>query len=186
MIGYLTSHALGFHEASAYSLGVVDQPLSGDEQFKGMLVIPYLTPAGPRGLKFRNLNGDKAKFLQHAGQKPRLYNVGAFFRAEDTIALAEGEIDAIAATEHLGIPTMGIPGAEMWKGDIWGPLFKDFQRVIIFADGDDAGRRVASQVAGTIGWRVQVIQCPKGEDVSSMIAGGRADELRERLDMEED
>jgi DNA primase len=159
---------------------VVAEPLPGDEQFTGMLTIPYLTRAGTCGIKFRNLAG-KPKFLHHAGQKARLYNAGAYFTADDTIGVAEGEIDAITASEHLGVPTIGIPGAEGWRADIWGPLFKDFRRVIVFADGDDAGRRAAARITETVGWRALTVQCPDGEDISSMIAAGRAGELLARI-----
>lgn len=156
------------------------EPLPGDEQFRGMLAIPYLTHGGTRGIKFRNLTG-KPKFLHHPGQKARLFNVEAYFAADDTIGIAEGELDAIVATERLGVPTLGIPGAENWRADIWGPLFKDFGRVIVFADGDDAGRRAAARITETIGWRAVVVQCPDGEDISSMAAQNRTDELMARI-----
>lgn len=180
VIAYLTEHCITSETAAEYQLGIVAEPLPGDEQFTGMLAIPYLTRRGTRAIKFRNLK-DGPKFLHHAGQKTRLFNVEAYFRADDTIGIAEGEIDAIVATEVLGVPTIGIPGAENWKADIWGPLFKDFARVIVFADGDDAGKRAVTRITETVGWRAVVVQCPDGEDVSSMVAQNRAAELMTRI-----
>ena len=85
-------------------------------------------------------------------------------------------MDAISATEHLGIPTLGVPGATGYKSQ-WGSLFKDFTRVLIFADGDQPGKDFAAKVAEVIGWRARIVQCPQSEDVSSICGTGRADEL---------
>ena len=185
VISYLSDHAIGFALASSYRLGIVRVPLPGDERFTGMLSIPYLTANGVRAMKFRNLRYDGEtgiKYSAPAGQKPRLYNTGAYFAAGDVIGLAEGELDAIAATEHLGLPTMGIPGAEMWHNSarIWSPVFKDFRAVVLFADGDSAGRELAKDVAETVGWRLKVIECPAGTDVSGMVNADHAGQLTAR------
>lgn len=188
---YLIDH--GIFEAKVvetYRLGVVAEPLTGDEQFKGMISIPFLTKAGVKAIRFRNLNG-KPKYLQHTGQTTRLYNTDAYFKAGDVIGIAEGEIDAIVATERLEVPTIGIPGCEMWTKykRVWAPVFKNFQRVYVFTDGDPVNEKTGSRpgeelgkaVAESLGWRVRVIACPEGEDVSSMVASKRADELTARF-----
>lgn len=184
VIPYLTDHGLGYDQAMRYQLGIVDEPLPGDDQFRGMLSIPYLTPSGVAALKFRNLASEAGggKYLQHAGQKVRLYNVLAYFAAGDVIGLAEGEVDAINATEALGLPTIGIPGTQMWAANarIWRPIFKDFRAVILFADGDKAGRDMAKELKEAIGWRLQVVPCPDGLDVSSAVAQGQAPELQRK------
>jgi hypothetical protein len=179
VLGYLNKHGILTQDiAERYKLGFAGNPLRNDDMFKGALAFPYLTRAGVRAVKYRMFRGNE-KFLVPPGQQVRLYNVAAYFSARDTIGLAEGEIDAISATEILKIPAMGIPGAKMWrsKSDIWAPLFKDFRSVLIFADGDEAGKEMAFIVAETIGWRARIIQCPDGEDVSSMIHAGRKQEL---------
>jgi DNA primase len=186
---YLISHGIFDKRIrDRYRLGVVGKPMTGDERFKGMLAIPYLSRAGVKAIKFRNLNGGKPKYAQHSGQSSRLYNVAAFFNAGDAIGIAEGEIDAICATERLNIPTMGIPGAEMWAANraIWTPIFKNFTTVYIFRDGDDAGRELADAVSSSLKWRARVIDPPDGEDVGSMIAAGRAQELLDRMPRDED
>jgi len=182
---YLTDHGIAEGRIVAnYQLGVVDTPLPGDERFAGMLAIPYRTRNGVKAIRFRNLNGGKPKFAQHTGQAARLYNAAAYFKADDAIGIAEGEIDAIVATEVLGIPTMGIPGAQMWSAHkaIWVPVFRNFSRVLVLRDGDDAGQELADAVADSLKWRARVVEMPKGEDVSSMVASGRKDEILSKID----
>jgi len=193
---YLTEHAI-FSAAiiAAYRLGAVVRPMPGDERFAGMMAIPYLTRNGVKALKFRNLGGHP-KYAQRTGQSVRLYNTAAYFAADGVIGIAEGEVDAIVATERLGIPTIGVPGAEMWKAhrDIWLPAFRNFQRVLMFTDGDAInektglrpGEELGKAVAESLGWRVRIIDCPEGEDVSSMVAAGRGDELKAKFAEDDD
>lgn len=184
-IRYLAEHAIEQDLALKYALGFVGEPLPGDERFKGMLSIPYLTQAGCMSLKFRQVApGVRPKYAQHSGQKPRLYNAAAYFSARNVIGVSEGEIDAIAATEHLGIPTLGCPGATNWQ-DFWTPLFKDYTRVFIFADGDEPGKDFALAVADRIGWRARIVQCPDDEDVASLAAGGKLDAISTSIREEE-
>jgi hypothetical protein len=165
-----------FAIAGKYQLGFVSRPLPGDERFQGMLAIPYLTPAGARGLKFRSLSAGGGKYAKHSGEKNRLYNAPAYFVAGNVIGLSEGEMDAIAATEHLGVPTLGVPGVEGWKKP-WRQVFLDFSQVWVFGDGDTPGRDFASEMCEAIGDRARIVQCPDHEDVSSMVAAGRGAEL---------
>jgi hypothetical protein len=198
----LTDH--GFHPnehfpvVKKYELGVVIEPVDpADERFTGMLSIPYLTRHGTRAIRFRNLTpGAKPKMAQHDGQKLSLYNPNAYFDARDVIGLAEGEIDAITATEKLDIPTIGLPGAESWKANrrVWAPLFKNFQKVIVFTDGDPVnletglrpGEELGKAIRESLKWRARIIECPEGEDVSSMIAAGRSDEIIKQFGSDDD
>ena len=188
VIPYLTSHGISYATAMQYRLGLALNPLQGDERFRGMLAFPYLTEAGVKSIKYRRLDQRKPKFAQPTGQRMRLYNTLAYFAAGDYIGLCEGEPDAIVATESLGIPSIGIPGAEGWQHShkLWAPAFKDFQIVLMFADGDpmDAktekrpGEELAKDITRSLGYRVKVIECPENEDVCSMVATGRAEQLR--------
>lgn len=194
---YLSEHGIeSYAIAQQYQLGVVIEPLDGDETFKGMLVFPYITKNGIKGLKFRRLDGGKPKNMVPEGQKPRLYNTAAYFDAGDTIGISEGEADAIAATERLGVPTLGVPGAENWTPNkrIWAPLFKNFQKVLVFTDGDRInpetglrpGEELGKAIQESLSWRVQIIKCPEGEDVSSMVASGNAEHLIKQFGSDDD
>lgn len=179
-----------------YQLGVVIDPLQDDENKEGMLVFPYLTKHGVRSVKFRNLGDFGGKNLYPDGIKHRVYNPVAYFEAGPTIGIAEGEMDAIIATEYLGVPSIGIPGTESWKPNrnIWAPVFKNFDRVIIFTDGDAInpntgvrpGEELGKEIASSLGWRAKVVACPEGEDVSSMVASGRENELLEKMKEEDE
>lgn len=172
-----------FRTVEKYRLGYVADPLPGDEGFHGRIAIPYLSKTGVVNIKFRRIGEQGPKYLYHPGQKHRLYNTNVYHTAEHTIGLCEGEIDAIVATERLRVPTMGIPGSKAWQGNAssWRPIFKDFRRVFVFADGDDAGSNLASEVAESLGFRARVVQCDPGFDVASTVTKGDLDRLQQLI-----
>lgn len=197
---YLDEHGIPAQDqgriVDAYRLGVVVSPLPGDERFAGMLAIPYLTPRGVKAIKFRRLDEGKPKYAAPKNQPVRLYNTLAYFAAlaiGPKIGISEGEIDAVVATEILGVPTIGVPGAENWVkyGTVWTPLFKNFQEVLIFKDGDPEqererngvkikvrpGDELADAICESLKTKARVIDCPEREDISSMVAAGRAAEI---------
>jgi len=193
---YLTDHGL-FDPAhpsakivQKYQLGVVVNPMPGDEPYEGWLSIPYLTRRGVKALRFRNLKDDGPKIGQAKGQSVRLYNPEALFGSHLAIGIAEGEIDAIAATEGLGLPTVAVPGATQWVAHhrMWAPLFKDFERVFVLRDGDKEGKNLADAIVDTLKFKVRVIKMPRDEDVSSMLVQGRASEITRQFkeDSEDD
>jgi hypothetical protein len=188
-IDYLKSHGIDSEIARKYSLGYVSRAPRGEERFQGTLAIPYITRAGVVAIKYRCVQEGCShkvhggKYMQHAGQPSRLYNARAFFDASDTIGMAEGEIDAIAATEHVGLPTLGMPGAEQWirHSTIWQIALKDYDMVVFFADGDEAGVKSGRTVTEDLGPKHgRLVRCDEGEDVASSVMKGRVDDLRER------
>lgn len=188
-VDYLKSHAIDPEIAGKYSLGYVSRAPRGEERFQGTLAIPYITRNGIVGIKYRcvikdcNHRQHGGKYMQPHGQASRLYNSRAFFDASDDIGMAEGEIDAIAATEHVGLPTLGMPGAEQWQGHrtIWKIALKDYDMVVFFADGDEAGTKCGRTVTEDLGPKHgRLVRCDDGEDVASSVVKGRVDDLRER------
>jgi hypothetical protein len=157
-------------------------------------VIPYQTLAGVRAVKFRCMqdhgedeNGVKLKchdvghpkYTQPHGQEQRLFNGLAYFGGHDTIGVAEGELDAVTASEHLEVPTFGIPGASQWDryGKYWQLVLRDFATIIIFADGDPPGRQLATKIANDAGPGSRIVVCDEGMDVNSMVVAGLGDQL---------
>jgi len=198
VVSYLYDHGLDVNENGAkriiskYQLGLVVKPVNkGDARFSGMLAIPYITKAGIRAIRFRNLGDAGGKYAQHTGQTARLFNTNAYFSNNDDIGIAEGEIDAIIATEFLGIPTLGIPGVESWTAHrkIWAPGFKDFRTVFVFTDGDPInkltqkrpGEELGRAIQDSLGFKVRLVESPEGQDVSSMVASNRKQELLEQM-----
>lgn len=187
-IRYLREHGFDQAMAEKYQLGYVGEPMDREDmRFRGMLCIPYMTRAGVLVIKYRcpakhDHREHGGKYGQYLGQPARLFNTQAFFDADETIGMAEGEMDSGAATEHLGVPTLGIPGVDSWTlhGRIWKLALKDYSNILVFADGDTAGLSLARTVASDIGSRAKIVKCDADQDVASMIAKGQAELLKSR------
>jgi len=162
---YLASRGLSLADAKRHQLGVVARPVVGHETYEGRLSIPYLTPAGIVDLRFRAINHEEPKYLSLPNSATRLYNVKAFFEADDWICVCEGEIDTITLTK-LGYPAVGIPGVKNIKNHHY-RILADFEKIYVFADGDQAGREFAKDLARKLAGTIQ-IQVPENEDVNSM------------------
>ena len=91
-------------------------PPIGDDEMRGRLAIPYLTPTGPVDIRFRSIHPDDShKYLSRAGSQQHIYNVLAFQQDSDIMCVCEGEIDTIVVNTMVGIPAVGMPGANGWK-----------------------------------------------------------------------
>lgn len=176
---YLETRGLSLADAATVRLGLVEEPLAGHEQFIGRLAIPYITPSGVVDIRFRAIGPQEPKYMGMAGVQTGLYNVFALIGAEDYIAVTEGEIDAITLNYKCGIPALGVPGANSWKRH-YSRLLQDFEKVFVFADGDQPGsdfaKRVAQEVQG-----VTVIHMPEGHDVNSMYMLQGPEYFREKV-----
>jgi hypothetical protein len=170
---YLDGRGITEDTAVSARLGVVDEPIHGDsEAAYRRLVIPFVTRSGVVDLRYRCIRGHDCaeagcpKYLGRPGSSLRLYNVGSLVTAGDTICVTEGELDALIL-DQLGFDAVGQPGAESWKGH-WTRLFEDFSRIVVFGDGDDAGRRFLKSWKERFPQSVEMVQLPQGEDVNSM------------------
>lgn len=175
---YLAGRGVSPRTAASCRLGVVDDPAPGHERFAGRLAIPYLTRAGVVGMKFRSMDGASPKYLCLPGAKPRLYGVEALFVDSPHVAVCEGELDAAVLTHEVGIPAVGCPGVSTWQ-EHFPRLFTGYDRVLIFADGDEPGVEFAKRVAHDIDNAV-ILPMPDGCDVSDVYVREGADFLRER------
>ncbi len=163
-----------------FLLGYVgEDPLPGHEAYRGRLVIPYRTPSGVVSLRFRALGGATgAKYLGVQGDATYLYNVAALHRPGGTILVCEGELDAVAA-EYAGHNAVAVPGAQAWKPH-WARLLQDYERVVVVADGDEAGAGMAKNVRHYIEW-ADVRLMPDGHDVNSFLLEYGADAFAEHI-----
>lgn len=172
---YLEARGLGPEVVDGSLLGLVVDPDPLHEPYLGRLSIPYITPTGVVTMRFRCLNphhedpeydGGCPKYTQPDGSRTHIYNVQALHDADTTVGISEGELDGLIGT-LCGVPTAGIPGANNWKPYFY-RLFEDYERVLIFGDGDKAGRKFASQLANTIpGGEAKVL--PDGYDVTKYV-----------------
>jgi len=176
---YLAGRGITLEAAEKARLGVVLDPLTGHEQYVNRLAIPYLTKSGVVDIRFRSLGQEEPRYMGLTGASTRLYNVGAFFRASSYICICEGEIDTITLDYVCGIPSVGVPGVNNWKKH-YTRLLSDFDKVFLFADGDNAGTEFAKSLARELSSLV-IIQAPEGEDVNSLYKIHGADYFKEKI-----
>ena len=162
-------------------LGVVAEPEIGHEQYAGRLSIPYITKTGVVDLRFRSLNpAVEPKYMGLTGAETKMYNVLDIDRAGDFIGVCEGELDTITMSSCIGIPCIGVPGANSWKKH-YTRLLADFGRVFIFADGDQPGTEFARSLSREL--PVTIVQLPEGEDVNSMYVSNGAHYFRDKIEV---
>lgn len=180
---YLKSRGIPLEVARLASLGVVAEPETGHEGFKGRLSIPYITKTGVVDLRFRSLNpAVEPKYMGMTGAETKMYNVLDVERASDFIGVCEGELDTLTLSACVGIPCVGVPGANSWKKH-YTRLLADFERVFIFADGDQPGTQFATSLAREL--PVTIIQLPDGHDVNSMFVQEGPDYFHQKMGLNE-
>lgn len=177
---YLAERGILPSVAAGYGLGYVSEPLPGDEEYAGRLAIPYNTPAGGvLDLRFRTLGHDGPKYLSRAGAHIRLYNVGSLQRTSHIVAVCEGELDTVIVDGCLNIPAVGVPGAAGWQKH-FSLLLADYARVVVVADGDQAGRDFAKKITQILNNAV-VAPMPEGMDANDVYLRDGAVALRKRI-----
>jgi DNA primase len=175
---YLRSRGISMEAARLARLGVVVEPEIGHEAFTGRLSIPYITKTGIVDLRFRSLNpAVEPKYMGMTGAETKMYNVLDIERAGDFIGVCEGELDTVTLSSCVGIPCVGVPGANSWKKH-YTRLLADFERVYVFADGDQPGKEFATSLAREL--PVTIVSMGDGEDVNSAYVKYGADYIRER------
>jgi DNA primase len=170
---YLIQRGLDLEVARQARLGVVLEPLPGQEQFVNRLAIPYVTPTGVVDIRFRAMGHEEPKYMGMPGTETKLYNVRAIHEAGSFIAVCEGEIDAITLHYKCGIPAVGVPGANSWKPH-YSRILSDFETVYVFADGDKPGSDFAKNLSKEM-QSVIILQMPETQDVNSMFLSNGAD-----------
>ena len=176
---YLRSRGITVEVARLARLGVVAEPEVGHESFTGRLAIPYITKTGVVDLRFRSLNpAVEPKYMGMTGADTKMYNVLDIDRAGDWIGVCEGELDTLTMSRCVGVPCIGVPGANSWKKH-YTRLLADFERVFVFADGDGPGREFANSLAREL--PVTIVGFGDGEDVNSAYTKYGAEFIRDKI-----
>jgi len=184
-LSYLEARGITQAIAAKYLLGSVVEPSAGHEHSVGRLSIPYLTPTGVVGMKFRTIDDGTPKYLYPTGQKVGLFNVNDLHVYSDTIAICEGEIDTIVLAGIVGIPSVGVAGVSQWKP--WFPkLFEGYSKVLIFADNDvkEDGRNPGQELAKRIKEdldKATVVMLPDNQDVNEVFLTHGVKWFRDRI-----
>lgn len=179
---YWAERGVGPDVIVKYRLGLVGNDCSLDwKQYVGRYSIPYITRSGIVTIRFRrNGNTDTGpKYLSLPGDVARLYNVGVLLHDGHTLAITEGEVDAITLTEHAGIPAVGVPGVANWK-TVFTQLVGNYDRVLCIGDGDDAGSNFANTLAEEL--EAVPVHMPDGADCNSYLLEHGPLALRELLE----
>jgi DNA primase len=185
-LSYLEGRGISKQIADTYLLGSVIDPSAGHEHASGMLSIPYRTPAGVVGIKFRRLGDGTPKYIWPTGQKIGLFNVLDLHCNSDTIAICEGEIDTIILSGVVRIPSVGVAGVSQWKA--WFPkLFEPYTRIFIFADNDlkEDGRNPGQELAKRIKEDLPsatIVGLPANKDVNDCLLEFGPDWFHERIE----
>lgn len=179
ILGYLTARGLDAAAADRFRLGYVEPNEEDPKRYWHRLAIPYITPAGIVQIRYRCIlphhekgQDDRGcpKYLGDSGAETTLYNAQTTIDATRIIFLTEGEMDAIAVESIAGYPAVGIPGANAWgKHPHWPRCFVGIEQVILPADGDEAGAKLAGAVARSLP-EVKIIELPPGDDANAVLA----------------
>ena len=181
---YLRSRGITIEVARLARLGVVAEPEVGHEAFLGRLSIPYITKSGVVDLRFRSLNpAVEPKYMGMTGADTKMYNVLDIERAGDWIGVCEGELDTVTLSKCIGVPCVGVPGANSWKKH-YTRLLADFERVFVFADGDQPGKEFATGLAREL--PVTIVSMPDGEDVNSVYVKYGAEYIRDKIGLNDE
>lgn len=169
---YLAARGIPEEVADTFLLGTVTEPIAGHEHVEGLLSIPYRTPTGIVGCKFRHIDDTQPKYMGVTGQKTGMFNVVDLHKDTDVIAICEGELDTVVLSGIVGVPAVGVPGVGTWKA--WFPkLFEPFRKVYIFADNDvredgsNPGMALAKRIKEEVE-RAVVVHLPSNHDVTDV------------------
>jgi DNA primase len=180
---YLLTRGIDRATASSRGLGYVADPIPGHKPALGRLAIPYITNSGVVAMSFRCIKEHSCKEEKHPkywkpkSQSAVLYGVQDAFTDSLDIHIAEGEMDAITLSALCALPSLGVTGAQYWK-PWWTLILKDFRRVFVYADGDEAGRHLCERLQKEVGMSVIPVLLPDGEDVNSLYLKHGAEYLR--------
>lgn len=175
---YLMDRGLEPEVMDTFRVGSVVDPLPGHGRYRGRLSIPYLGLDGKAlTIRFRcfedhdHREKGHGKYESVIGDIPRIYNVGAIARAEDTIHVTEGEFDAMIL-EQCGLPAIAIPGAKMYRPH-HRRLLAGFSRVWIWSDPDDAGAELLNKISAGLR-QAKGVRLREGDVTETYLAGGES------------
>jgi hypothetical protein len=144
---------------------------AGVYSMNGVVHIPYRDLDGSL-LRTRLISADGFRWWSDDGKGVHLLGLETLTdNPTGPLFVTEGESDALAAREHLGVTALGCPGASCWKPG-WRWHLLRHEPVYAIGDGDAAGQRFVSVVTESAFWVCPVV-CPEGTDLRGLFQGGR-------------
>ncbi len=147
-----------------------------------MIAIPYFVDGREVNFKFRSFSGEK-RFEKWDGAPTTLFNVDAIHGEFQSVALCEGEIDAISLSQ-VGYPqSVATGGAGKNLEDDWLEQLASFDDVLLAQDSDEAGDKGADKCAVALGrYRCRRLKLPLKDVNDCLRSGMSADEVRSHID----
>jgi len=118
---------------------------------KTYALFPYLRDGELVNVKYRNV-AEKRDMRQEGGAEPCLFGWHLIDPKARTVAICEGEIDAMTL-HQVGIPALSVnagAGNHQWIENDWARLHR-FSEILIFFDSDESGEKGAREVMHRIG-----------------------------------
>ncbi len=137
----------GLTEATIADFKIAEQTRDG----KTYAVFPYLRDGVLINVKYRNV-AEKKDMRQEGGAEPCLFGWHLIDPKARTVAITEGEIDAMTL-HQCGIPALSVnagAGNHQWIENDWDRLER-FSEILVFFDGDEAGNKGAQEVIHRLG-----------------------------------
>ena len=146
VLAWLMSRGLTSETIAAFK---VVEKTRGDNAYA---LFPYLSETGEYlNGKTRNI-ADKKDMRQEAGAMPCLFGWHLIDPKVRTIAIAEGELDAMSL-HQVGIPALSVnagAGNHQWIENDWDRLER-FSEILVFFDCDEAGEKGAREIIQRLG-----------------------------------
>jgi len=148
------------------------------------LRFPYHDKSGVlKGVKIKTKQKD---FRYEGASTDTLFAQHRFPTTGKRIVVTEGELDAASCYEAMpGWPMVSLPhGAASAKKDIQKqiPLFQGYESIIIFFDGDEAGRKAAEEAASVLPpGKVKIARLEGFKDASEALQANDAEAIRKAI-----
>ncbi len=149
-----------------------------------LLRFHYFTSDGVlQGAKVKTKQKD---FYYEGVSTDTLFGQHLFPTTGKRIVVTEGELDAASCYEAMeGWPMVSLPhGAASAKKDIQKqiPLFQGYQEIVLFFDGDEAGRKASEEVATVLPpGKVKIARLDSYKDASDALQAGDAEAIRRAI-----
>ncbi len=163
---WLNSRGLTDETLAAFKIG--EQLRDG----KAYAVFPYLRDGELVNAKYRNAE-EKRDMRQEGGAEPCLFGWHLIDPNARTVAIAEGEIDAMTL-HQCGIPALSVnagAGNHQWIENDWDRLER-FSEILICFDSDEAGQKGAAEVMHRLGnERCKLVKFPAKDANEYLLTG---------------